>query len=358
LKKMDDHDDPYEILGVSKDATEAEIKKAYKKMALKHHPDKQSTEEGRIEATTVFAKISNAYEILGDSTQRGNYDREAARGGAHANRPWAKMPRRSRNSNNNNNSGQDDFFHHTPFHDPFSVFESFFRGEGFGDDFFANPFGHMHQQQRGSTNMRGQGPFQDSFFSGGGGSMFNDPFFGGGGMGGFGNDPFFGGGMMMRSPMMMGGGNLFSAMNQMNNMMNPPQQQQGNPFAGRLPQGQSFVYSSTTSTNLGGNDRGGSVSVSTTTRIVNGRREVVTERIVQKADGTVERHVVQSGDDDLPAPTQRRLEGGISSPRQALPPPPPEAAPRRNSPASKGRKPKSERSLFKRKRRDSSKSDP
>jgi DnaJ domain len=370
---MDDHDDPYEILGVSKNATEIEIKKAYKKLALKHHPDKQGTEEGRVQATAVFAKISNAYEILGDATQRADYDAEVVRGATRSDRPWTKMPRRSRH---NNNGGHDDFFHHVPFHDPFSVFESFFRGEGFGDDFFANPFGHMHQQQqqqqqRGNINgnmRRGQGAFQDPFF--GGGSMFNDPFFGGGGggMGGFGNDPFFGGGMMMQNPMMMGGGNLFAAMNQhMNHSMRNLQQQQqqpGNPFGGRLPQGQSFVYSSTSSTNLGGRNRGESVSVSTTTRIVNGRQQVVTERIVQKADGTVERHVELSGDDDdletTQPPPQRRLEGRSGSRRQALlPPQPPEAAPRLGSSANNREgKPKSQRSLFKRKRRDSSKADP
>lgn len=41
-------------------------------------------------------------------------------------------------------------------------------------------------------------------------------------------------------------------------------------------------------------------SVSTTTRMINGKRQTVTERTVQKADGTIERHVETSGDDDFP----------------------------------------------------------
>ena len=63
---------PYEILGVSKNATQDEIKKAYRKLAHKHHPDKNSGDKA---SETKFKEINNAYEVLGDEKKRGNYDR-------------------------------------------------------------------------------------------------------------------------------------------------------------------------------------------------------------------------------------------------------------------------------------------
>jgi len=71
---MDKGDDPYNILGVSKDASAADIKKAYRKLALLNHPDKQTTDEDRKRSHSTFAKISNAYEILSDEEQRRQYD--------------------------------------------------------------------------------------------------------------------------------------------------------------------------------------------------------------------------------------------------------------------------------------------
>lgn len=62
----------YEILGVSKNATEDEIKKAYKKLALLYHPDKLKGEKG----THHFQKINQAYQILSDPKKRMLYDCE------------------------------------------------------------------------------------------------------------------------------------------------------------------------------------------------------------------------------------------------------------------------------------------
>lgn len=62
----------YEILGVAKNATKEEIKKAYKKLAMQFHPDKNPNNK---EAEEKFKEISQAAEILLDDTKRSNYDR-------------------------------------------------------------------------------------------------------------------------------------------------------------------------------------------------------------------------------------------------------------------------------------------
>lgn len=65
-------EDYYEILGVSKDASAAEIKKAYRKLALKYHPDKNP---GDSSAEDMFKKSAEAYEVLGNQEKRAKYDR-------------------------------------------------------------------------------------------------------------------------------------------------------------------------------------------------------------------------------------------------------------------------------------------
>lgn len=62
---------PYDVLGVSKDTQKEDIKKAYKKLAIQHHPDKN---EGSKESEEKFKEINEAYEILSDDEKRRNYD--------------------------------------------------------------------------------------------------------------------------------------------------------------------------------------------------------------------------------------------------------------------------------------------
>lgn len=64
-------EDPYKILGVPKTATEAEIKKAFRTLAKKHHPDKHA---GDAAAKKKFQEISGAYDILGDKDKRAQFD--------------------------------------------------------------------------------------------------------------------------------------------------------------------------------------------------------------------------------------------------------------------------------------------
>ncbi|KAL9272200.1 DnaJ protein ERDJ7-like protein [Drosera capensis] len=65
-----DEDDCYDLLGVTQSANASEIKKAYYKLSLKHHPDKNPDPESK----KLFVKVANAYEILKDETTREQYD--------------------------------------------------------------------------------------------------------------------------------------------------------------------------------------------------------------------------------------------------------------------------------------------
>src|SRR3954465_12803012 len=64
--------DPYEVLGVSKGASQEDIKKAYRKLAKKLHPDANKKDP---KAATKFSELNAAYEIVGDEAKRKAFDR-------------------------------------------------------------------------------------------------------------------------------------------------------------------------------------------------------------------------------------------------------------------------------------------
>ncbi|XP_034100645.1 dnaJ protein homolog 1 [Drosophila albomicans] len=103
--------DFYQILGISRHAEEDEIKKAYRKLALKYHPDKNKSAE----ATERFKLVAEAYEVLSDKRKRDIYDRSGEEGLNHG--------------CNSQESGSEPSYH---FHgDPSATFAQFFGS--FGD---------------------------------------------------------------------------------------------------------------------------------------------------------------------------------------------------------------------------------
>jgi DnaJ-class molecular chaperone len=84
--------DYYEVLGVSKNASDDEIKKAYRKLAVKYHPDKNP---GDKEAEAKFKEINEAHDVLSDKQKRARYDQfghagvGGAAGGAYSGNPFA-----------------------------------------------------------------------------------------------------------------------------------------------------------------------------------------------------------------------------------------------------------------------------
>ena len=80
--------DFYAVLGVSKDASAAEIKKAYRKLAQKHHPD---ANKGDKAAEERFKEVGQAYGVLSDPKKRAEYDE--ARRGSRRSRPRTRRSR-------------------------------------------------------------------------------------------------------------------------------------------------------------------------------------------------------------------------------------------------------------------------
>lgn len=130
--------DYYQLLGVSKSASAEEIKRAYRKMALTYHPDRNKTKE----AEEKFKEINQAYEVLSDSQKRQQYDQfgsAAFEGGAGG--PGGPFGGGFRGSPFGGTQGGQGPFTYTyttggdegnfdfgGFTDPFEIFEQFFGG--------------------------------------------------------------------------------------------------------------------------------------------------------------------------------------------------------------------------------------
>ncbi|XP_072529929.1 dnaJ homolog subfamily B member 9 [Salminus brasiliensis] len=143
-------EDYYEILGVPKDASERQIKKAFHKLAMKYHPDKNKSPD----AEAKFREIAEAYETLSDSKRRQEYDQ--MRSG-----PFNRKSTKASGSQ---------------FHQPFSFnFEDIFRDfDVFGQPAHSQHKRHFesHFQSHEEAHRRHRRHFQSSF----GGGMFDDMF--------------------------------------------------------------------------------------------------------------------------------------------------------------------------------------
>ncbi|KAG9346941.1 hypothetical protein JZ751_005868 [Albula glossodonta] len=145
--------DYYDILGVPKDATERQIKKAFHKLAMKYHPDKNKSPD----AEAKFREIAEAYETLSDEKRRREYDQLGHRA----------FP-------NGGTAGRNDHHFHQPFNFNFDdIFKDF---DIFGQNqhqharqrrHFENPF-PTHQEAQSRSKRHFQGAF--------GGGVFDDMF--------------------------------------------------------------------------------------------------------------------------------------------------------------------------------------
>lgn len=127
--------DYYEILGVKKGATEAEIKSAYRKLARAHHPDIDKSAG----ASERFKEIGEAYQVLSDAGKRQNYDRF---GHAGPTNPFGGGSRTYSWSTSNNPNVKFDF---GGFEDPFELFEQIFgMSSPFGAGFKRRPTYQMN----------------------------------------------------------------------------------------------------------------------------------------------------------------------------------------------------------------------
>ncbi|CAI5661272.1 unnamed protein product [Oreochromis niloticus] len=232
----------YQVLGVRKDASADDIKKAYRKLALRWHPDKNP--ENKEEAEKKFKELSEAYEVLSDANKRSIYDRYGKEGLTGS------------------NGGRGAHFHNGEhFHEPFTfrnpedVFREFFGArDPFADFFGADPFsddsffGSGRRHQNRASRSRTGGSFLGGFGFPAFGAGFSpfDPGFGSfGSMSAVGHIGHMGHMTTMGS---MGGGGFTS-------------------------------FSSTSFGGGGGGSMGNFRSVSTSTKTINGRK-ITTKSVI------------------------------------------------------------------------------
>ena len=261
---MDQGDDPYKILGIDKDATTQDVKKAYRKLALKHHPDRVSDPAAKEKAQNKFAKISNAYELLSDDQERREYDRQPSGTGLRG--------------TTTKRGGK--FTPHFPFNDPYEVFKRDF------------------QQQFGIPYPGESYDWDDS------------------------DDP-----APANVPMITAGGeNNKRSLNPFRRNKKPQQQQQqqqqqqsrqqnqpqknNSKSSKAQSQSQALVVRPETSTAIietpGRNNRPISMETKTTSKMVNGKKQTRTETIIKRPDGSTETLVTIDG---LRGPKPLMIEG-------------------------------------------------
>ncbi len=153
--------DPYATLGVARGATEADIKKAYRKLAKELHPDRNKDNKA---ASDRFTKVTQAYDLLTDKDKRARFDRGEIDGDGNPASPFGfgagggtggfRPGPGGRGGFDMGPEGQGGDFS--------DIFEGLFGGRGGGGGGFASGFGRRPQPKGGNVAYRLQVPFEDA----------------------------------------------------------------------------------------------------------------------------------------------------------------------------------------------------
>ncbi|MCH5685821.1 DnaJ domain-containing protein [Niabella sp. W65] len=122
--------DYYKVLGVEKNASADDIKKAYRKLARKHHPDLNPNDP---EAVKTFQQINEAHEVLSDPEKRKKYD-QYGKDWKHAEQFEQAQQQRQQESGAQQPFGNEEYFSYS--------------NEGDFSDFFSQMFGGMGEERR------------------------------------------------------------------------------------------------------------------------------------------------------------------------------------------------------------------
>lgn len=266
-------ENPYKVLNVKPNASEAEIKKAYRRLALLHHPDRKTSPEEKEKSAQIFQKVGNAYEILGDKDRRALYDQHGSVAQSTQTRYQDPFMRGFGGFGSFGSFGRGFFndserFHTSDFTDPFDLFHQVFR-----QNLDSDHVDHLSGFTRNRRSQRSSAHASDDFGFGQGIEQ-----------------------IMARHMNMM-------------NMMDNESPFQSNSLNPRNMESSSFQSG-------GGNYHRSGVSTSTKTTIVNGKRRTITEKIIYNPDGTVERKVETNGDEDFPSIEQNQNRTFIEGERR------------------------------------------
>lgn len=141
----------YAALGLSQDASQEEVRKAYRKLALRWHPDKNLTQ--REVAEVNFKRIAEAYEVLSDSKTRKMYDMRRSQGQTFNRSDVELYSAHEGHPMNSFFAG----FNFPIFKDPNDIFNEFFKDDGF--------FDINQTPSSSSTNSYTMSSFTPNFFS-------------------------------------------------------------------------------------------------------------------------------------------------------------------------------------------------